>query len=336
MKTLGIETSCDETAVAVVEDGRVLSSEVSSSVHLHSDYGGVVPEIASRFHAEYIFSVMEKALKDAKVCAEDINLVAVTEGPGLPGSLLVGIAFAKAISFARRVPIIGVNHLYGHILSCFLGGEALGELKGKFPFVGVVVSGGHTSIYICHSLKKFDIIGRTKDDAVGEAFDKVAKMLDLGYPGGPIVEERASRFTGEGVIDFPRALLKDETDLDFSFSGLKTAVMYYWKDSEKTEREKDRISFSFQQAVIDVIEEKILRAMRFAKVKRLAVGGGVTSNGALRARLLALKKREGIELYLPKKEYCTDNAAMIAILGEKLFTGGEESDLFLNAKAGSF
>ena len=336
MKTLGIETSCDETAVAVVEDARVLSSEVSSSVHLHSDYGGVVPEIASRFHTEYIYSVMEKALKDAGSGAGDMDLVAVTEGPGLPGSLLVGIAFAKAISFARDIPIIGVNHLHGHILSCFLGEDSSGEISDKFPFVGMVVSGGHTSIYMCHSLKKFDIIGRTKDDAVGEAFDKVAKMLDLGYPGGPVVEERASKFTGEDSIKFPRALLKEETDIDFSFSGLKTAVMYYWKDSEKTEEEKNKICFSFQEAVIDVIDKKIARAMRLSGAKRLAVGGGVINNELLRQRLVKRAEQDGIELYLPGKEYCTDNAAMIAILGERLFNSGEESDLFLNAKAGSF
>ncbi|MGB2630758.1 MAG: tRNA (adenosine(37)-N6)-threonylcarbamoyltransferase complex transferase subunit TsaD, partial [Candidatus Omnitrophota bacterium] len=257
MITLGIETSCDETAAALVEDSRVLSSEVSSSVHLHSQYGGVVPEIASRAHVEYIFPVLMKALKDSGRKIDDIDLVAVTNGPGLPGSLLVGIAFAKAISFSRDIPLLGVNHLPAHIFSCFLD-EERSSIEDKFPFVGMVISGGHTSIYYCRGLKDFELIGRTKDDAVGEAFDKVAKVLGLGYPGGPVVEQRARNFSGNGAIDFPRALLQDEADLDFSFSGIKTAVLYYWQSCEHTEAEKDRICWSFQQAILDVIEKKIL------------------------------------------------------------------------------
>jgi N6-L-threonylcarbamoyladenine synthase len=336
MLVLGIETSCDETAVALVENGRVLSNEVSSSVHLHSRYGGVIPEIASRFHTEYIFQVLQKALSDASCSVSDIDLVAVTQGPGLPGSLLVGIAFAKAISFAAEVPLVGVNHLHAHMLSCFLGRESGVLNKDIFPFVGMVVSGGHTSIYACKGLKDFSVIGRTKDDAVGEAFDKVAKILDLGYPGGPVVEGRAASFPGEESIPFPRALLKDEADLDFSFSGIKTAVMYYWRDSSKTEEEKDKICFSFQEAVIDVIDEKLARAIRVTGTERLAVGGGVINNEALRQRLVSRCETEGVELYLPDKEYCADNAAMIASLGEGLYAEGEESDLLLNARPGGF
>lgn len=336
MVTLGIETSCDETAVAIVEGGKVLSSEISSSVHLHSCYGGVVPEIASRFHTEYIYSVLKKALRDASKKIEDIDLVAVTQGPGLPGSLLVGIAFAKAISFSKEVPIIGVNHLHAHIQSCFLteGGE--NRIREMFPFVGVVVSGGHTSIYVCKSLDDFALIGRTKDDAVGEAFDKVAKLLGLGYPGGPVVEKKASDFSGEEKIDFPRALLKEKDDLDFSFSGIKTAVMYYWKDSDKSEHEKEKICSSFQEAVVDVLDKKLSRAVEISGIKRLAVGGGVINNGALRERLVSSSGDKGIELYLPPREYCADNAAMIAAFGETLYNGGGRSDLFLNAQPGGF
>jgi N6-L-threonylcarbamoyladenine synthase len=318
MVTLGIETSCDETAAALVEDGRVLSSEVSSSVHLHARYGGVVPEIASRFHVEYIFPVMEKALGDARCAIDDIDLVAVTESPGLPGSLLVGMAFARAVSFARSIPLIGVNHLHAHILSCFLKRGKRNAIQDMFPFVGVVVSGGHTSIYVCRDLKDFSLIGRTKDDAVGEAFDKVAKILGLGYPGGPIVERRAANFTGKESIKFPRALLKDESDLDFSFSGIKTAVLYYWRSCAKTDLEKDKICFSFQEAIVDVIDKKIIRAMRSVGVKRLAVGGGVINNETLRRRLISRCREENAELHLPGKEYACDNAAMVAALGEEL------------------
>ena len=336
MVTLGIETSCDETAVALVEDSRVLSSEVSSSVHLHSQYGGVVPEIASRAHVEYVYPVLKKALKDSARSVGDIDLVAVTKGPGLPGSLLVGLAFAKAISASRRVPLIGVNHLPAHIFSCFLDEEGKSAASSNFPFIGAVISGGHTSIYLCRDLKDFDLLGRTKDDAVGEAFDKVAKVLGLGYPGGPIVEERAKNFSGEKGIDFPRALMQEESDLDFSFSGLKTAVLYYWRDCDKSEEEKDKISWSFQQAILDVVEEKIFRAVKRAGVKVLAVGGGVINNEALRRRITDRAREENISLFLPRKEYTMDNAAMIAALGEALYRSGEESDLFLNAEPNVF
>jgi len=332
MLTLGIETSCDETAAALVEDGRVLSSEVSSSVHLHSQYGGVVPEIASRFHVKYIYSVLEKALKDADRDIDDVDLVAVTQGPGLPGSLLVGIAFAKAISCAGKIPLIGVNHVKAHMFSCFLEEKADNAATDKFPFIGMVVSGGHTSIYLCRGIKDVVLIGRTRDDAAGEAFDKVAKILDLGYPGGPVVERRAARYKGEDDIKFPRALLKDPMDLDFSFSGIKTAVLYYWRSCAKTDTDKDSICFSFQEAIIDVIIGKIIRAVRSTGVKTLAIGGGVINNEALRRRIIGCCGDEGIELFLSRKEYCADNAAMIGALGESLFKTGEESDLFLNAE----
>ena len=329
MVTLGIETSCDETAAAIIFDGAVLSSRVSSSVLLHAKYGGVVPEIASRYHVEYISRVCKLALKDAGKKLADVDLVAVTETPGLPGSLLVGIAFAKAVGFAGDIPVIGVNHVDAHILSCFL--DRRGGSQPIFPFLGVVISGGHTSIYHCESLEDFHLIGRTKDDAAGEAFDKVAKLLDLGYPGGPIIEKRAAEFKGKDEIHFPRALLKGSRDnIDFSFSGIKTAVMYYWRSSSKTEKEKTKVCFSFQEAIVDVVEKKISRAARLTGVKRLAVGGGVINNALFRGRLKVLSEKNKIELYLPKKEYCGDNAAMVASLGEKYFKYGKKKKHFLN------
>jgi len=331
MITLGIETSCDETAAAVAEDGRVLSSEVSSSVHLHSAYGGVIPEIASRYHVEYIYPVLRKALSDAGKRIEDVGLIAVTKGPGLPGSLLVGMAFAKAISYARSIPIIGVDHLKAHIVSCFID-DGVCRIEDKFPFIGMVISGRHTSIFLCRGIDDFEGIGRTRDDAVGEAFDKVAKVLELGYPGGPVVERRAASFTGEGAIDLPRALLADKEDLDFSFSGIKTAVLYRWRDAEKTELEKDRICSSFQEAVVDVVSEKAGRAMEKTGIKKLAVGGGVINNDAFRKAFKGVCEGMGAELYLPEKELCTDNAAMIAITGEKDFALRGPSDLSLKAE----
>jgi N6-L-threonylcarbamoyladenine synthase len=332
MITLGVETSCDETAVALVEDGVVLANEVSSSVHLHSDYGGVVPEIASRYHTEYIFSVVDKALKDAGLSIREIGLVAVTQGPGLPGSLLVGMAFAKAVSFAAKVPIIGVNHLHAHMFACFLGPAGGKMAKRVFPFIGVVVSGGHTSIYRCASVRDLKCLGRTKDDAVGEAFDKVAKVLGLGYPGGPVVEERAARFGGDDELKLPRPLLNAADDTDFSFSGIKTAVMYHWKGCERTEREKDRICAAFQEAVVEVIEEKTSRAVRASGLKRVAAGGGVVNNGALRKSLSKRAEKDGWELHLSPREYCADNAAMVAALGEALYAEGERSDLAMRAR----
>ncbi len=332
MITLGIETSCDETAVAVVKDGKILSSEVSSSIHLHSQYGGVIPEIASRYHVEYIYPALKKALSDANVGMADIDLVSVTKGPGLPGSLLVGIAFAKALSYALDIPIIGADHLKAHIFSCFINGKHECEIDGKFPFLGMVISGGHTSIFYCRDMDNFDLIGRTKDDAVGEAFDKVAKIMDLGYPGGPIIEKRAGEYMGEDLIDFPRALLQDSNDIDFSFSGIKTAVLYHWRDSAKDESEKTKVCRSFQDAVIDVVIKKIKRALEIKNTKRLAVGGGVINNEALRRRIMEEAQTLEVELFLPEKEFCTDNAAMIAAIGEKMFKSGKRSDLSLNAE----
>ncbi|MCK5450141.1 MAG: tRNA (adenosine(37)-N6)-threonylcarbamoyltransferase complex transferase subunit TsaD [Candidatus Omnitrophica bacterium] len=319
MITLGIETSCDETAAAIVENGIVLSSEVSSSVHLHSKYGGVVPEIASRFHVEYISPVLDKALLDAGCSISDIDLVAVTDRPGLPGSVLIGKVFAESIGFAAEVPVVKINHLQGHVISCFLGKSAMSKLDTLFPFLGVVVSGGHTSIYACNAINDFSIIGRTRDDAAGEAFDKVAKIMDMGYPGGPAIERKATEFDpGSGLIKFPKALLRDKTDLDFSFSGIKTAVMYYWKGSKPTEEERRRVSYSFQHAVVETVTTKIQRAAEKTGFNVLAVGGGVVNNNIFRRSLEAMARGMSLELYLPEKDYCSDNAAMMAALGECL------------------
>ncbi|MDP8258647.1 MAG: tRNA (adenosine(37)-N6)-threonylcarbamoyltransferase complex transferase subunit TsaD [Candidatus Aadella gelida] len=326
MITLGVETSCDETAVSLVEDQCVISSEVSSSVHLHSQYGGVVPEIASRFHTEYIYSVLDKALKDAGKTIDEVDLVSVTGEPGLPGSLLVGKVFADAIGMAAKIPVIGVNHVQAHVMSCFINEDnRVDNMAEKYPFLALVVSGGHTSLYVFRSLEDFEEIGRTRDDAIGEAFDKVAKILELGYPGGPIVEKFAAQFAETGrttkndIIDFPRALLKDEGDLDFSFSGIKTAVLYYWRKAQQSEEEKRRVCYSFQEAVFDVLEKKILRAVKMTRVSRIAVGGGVIHNNLLRSRLGSLCRENKCDLFIPENIFCTDNAAMVAVLGENLY-----------------
>ncbi len=327
--TLGIETSCDETSVSLADKGMVLSNIVSSSVHLHSAYGGVIPEIASRYHSEYIFSIFSQALKRASKNAEDIELVAVTKGPGLPGSLLVGMAFAKAISYSLDVPIVGVDHVHAHLVSGFIGGLDPTPVRMRFPFLGLAVSGGHTSIYYCKSIDDFELIGRTKDDAAGEAFDKVAKVLELGYPGGPVIEKKAAEWAGSAGIEFPRALLDKTRALDFSFSGVKTAVLYYWQKSGKKEEDVTRICSAFQESVADTVVRKVKRALKTTKAKMLAAGGGVLNNGLLRERLSLLAEASGVEIFLAEKEYCADNAAMVAILGELLYNIGCKDDLFL-------
>ncbi|HPS19929.1 MAG TPA: tRNA (adenosine(37)-N6)-threonylcarbamoyltransferase complex transferase subunit TsaD [Candidatus Omnitrophota bacterium] len=330
MITIGIETSCDETAIAVVKDGKVLSNEVSSSVHLHSQYGGVVPEIASRYHTEYIYTVFKKSMDDAGLTPKDIELIAVTKGPGLPGSLLVGISFAKSLSYALNIPLVGVNHLYSHVFSAFIGKNV--KVQDMLPFTGMIISGGHTTIYDFSDILRGDILGETLDDAVGEAYDKVAKILGLGYPGGPVVEERAKRNGGRQEIKFPRSFMKESPGIDFSFSGIKTAIMYYWKDAKKTEDEKDRVCFSFQRAVTDIIDRKIADAADRTGMKRFVVGGGVLCNSAIRGVVEERCREEGVELFMPDRQYCTDNGAMTAFLGEMLYIKGVKSDLYLNVE----
>ena len=331
MITVGIETSCDETAVAFTRDGEVLSSEVSSSVHLHSKYGGVIPEIASRFHTEYILPVFTKALFRARVKTSEIGLVAVTKGPGLPGSLFVGLAFAKALALAADIPVIGVDHLKAHIASAFLEHGGVRKMKEHFPFVAMVISGGHTSTYYCKDILDLELIGRTLDDAAGEAFDYAATIMALGYPGGPVIEKRAALYKGAEKIVFPMSLMRESPGVDFSFSGIKTAVLYHWRSCPRTETEINKISNSFQDAVIGILIKKAGDALKRKRSDKLVVGGGVINNRALRERLSLWCEKQGIALLMPEKKYSMDNAAMVALLGEALYGVGERSNLYLNA-----
>lgn len=324
MYVLGIETSCDETAASVVKDGSsILSSTVSSSLRFHKKYGGVVPEIAFRRQLEAITDVVDCALKDAGVRLRDINLVSVTDGPGLLGSLLVGISFAKSISFSLGIPLLGVNHLYSHIYANFLNGN-----KPVLPCVALIVSGGHTSLFYVESFDKIKLIGQTLDDACGEAFDKVAKILGLGYPGGPIIE-KLSRKGNPRKIKFQCSGTKNP--LDFSFSGIKTAVLYLVNAKRYPLNAKEDIAASFQETVIDTLINKSLLACRRKKTNQLVIGGGVAANGRLREKFYAAGKEEGIGCYFPAKELCMDNAAMAAGLGYQLFKRGKISDLNLTA-----
>lgn len=320
MITLGIETSCDETGAAIVEKRRILSNVISSSVPLHEKFGGVIPEIASRFHVEYINKVAKKALRKAKKSFRDLDLIAVTKSPGLPGSLLVGTSFAEAVGYSLGIPVARVNHLHAHLFANCLTKDGF---SGSFPFLGVVVSGGHTNIFICKSFADFALIGKTRDDAIGEAFDKVAKVLDIGYPGGPRIERHAKKFrralfAKNAPIDFPRAFLEKDS-FDFSLSGVKTAVFYYARKRKISSRELARISWSFQEAVFDVLAERIVKACRRFGIKEILLGGGVISNMRLRAKLKGICKKLGFKLFYPPPALCVDNAAMVAGLGEELF-----------------
>ncbi|MGC8795989.1 tRNA (adenosine(37)-N6)-threonylcarbamoyltransferase complex transferase subunit TsaD [Thermodesulfovibrio sp.] len=327
MIVLGIDTSCDDTSVAVLEDRKILSNVVSSQIKFHSKYGGIVPEIASRKHIEWIWDVTEKAINEANLTMKDIELIAVCHGPGLIGSLLVGLCFAKALSYASRKSLIGVNHLEGHIQAIFLE-----KLYPDFPFLTLIVSGGHTSLYRVDDFGKYKELGRTRDDAAGEAYDKVAKMLGVGYPGGPVIDSMANEGNPE-KFNLPRPYLHGS--LDFSFSGLKTAVKLLLKNLGYEEGKvpddvKKDISAAFQCCVIDVLIEKIKWAASMEKLKRVVITGGVAANSELRKRA---KMIEGLEIYLPSKSLCTDNAAMIAVAGYHRFLRGEKSDLYLNARA---
>jgi len=327
MITLGIETSCDETASSVVENGRMLSSIVSSSVSLHEKFGGVIPEVASRFHIEYINRVAKKALKKGRKTLSDLDLIAVTENPGLPGSLIVGTSFAKALGRSLEIPVLSVDHLQAHLYANLL--DRKNAKRIAFPFIGVVVSGGHTNIFVCHSLQEFDIIGRTKDDAIGEAFDKVAKILGIGYPGGPRIEKYARRFklslrekfSKKKPINFPRVYLEKDS-FDFSLSGIKTAVLYHVKNKKTSKKDIPRICWSFQEAVFDVLVEKIILACRNFGIKQILLGGGVISNKVLRTKLDTVCGRLKYKLFYPPPALCVDNAAMVAELGEMMFKKG--------------
>jgi N6-L-threonylcarbamoyladenine synthase len=327
--TLGIETSCDETAAAVIKDGReILSNVVLSQIDIHRKYGGVVPEIASRHHIEAIFPVIQEALQQADVELADIEVIAVTYGPGLVGSLLVGIAAAKALAFAAQKPLVGVNHIEGHIYANFLTGREIHP-----PLVCLTVSGGHTDLLVIPRLGEYEILGRTRDDAAGEAFDKVARVLGLPYPGGPQIEKLAQGGDREAIA-FPRGLLDGES-LDFSFSGLKTAALNYLNEARQKEQEVPLADFaaSFQWAIIDVLTEKLMAAAEVHRVDKVILSGGVAANRTFREHVAAEAASRGLELLYPPVHLCTDNAAMIGSAGYFRYLAGQRSDYSLNAAA---
>ncbi len=324
MKILGIETSCDETAASVLSDGRVLSNIVSSQLDFHRKYGGVVPEIASRRHIEVILHVIKEALDLAGITTDDLDAIAVTKGPGLIGSLLVGLSVAKAMAFARGIPLIGVDHLEGHLYAIFL------EMNPPLPYVGLVVSGGHTNLYLVKDFCSYQLLGKTRDDAAGEVFDKLAKLLDLGYPGGAIINKIS--LNGDPTrIPFPRAQLS--TEFDFSFSGVKTAASYLLKSLSPDERAVmiPHIAASYQEAIADMLVDKTFRAAEKMRVSAIVVSGGVAANTRLREKFMEDGKTKGISIYFPSPHLCTDNGAMIAYAGWKRLQRGDRSPMSLNA-----
>lgn len=324
MLILGIDTSCDDTSVALLEDGRRIRSHiVSSQADLHKRFGGVVPEIASRKHVELIDRIYEDVLVQGGAAAEDIDLVGVTAGPGLIGSVLVGLSFAKGFCLALKKRLVGVNHIEAHAMSIFL------EREVEFPFVALVVSGGHTIILLMEAPCRFKVLGSTRDDAAGEAFDKIAKFLGIGYPGGRIIEDMA-RSGATDYVAFPRPMM-DDTTCDFSFSGLKTAFLTYAKKHTIDDSTINHVLASFQEAICDVLVFKTFKAARRSNVKRIVVGGGVAANGRLRQVFMERAEREGFEVMISSPQFCTDNGAMIASLASFHFEAGNYSDLDIKA-----
>ena len=326
---LGIETSCDETAVAVVKNGHeILSNVVASQIESHKRFGGVVPEIASRHHVEQITVVLEEALRQADVTLQDIDAIAVTEGPGLVGALLIGVNAAKAVAFAHGIPLVGVHHIAGHIYANRLITEM------KFPLLSLVVSGGHTELVYMEKHGSFEVIGETRDDAAGEAYDKVARTLSLPYPGGPHIDRLAHE--GQPVLDLPRAWLEPDS-YDFSFSGLKSAVINAVHNAKQRGEviAPEDLAASFQDSVIDVLVTKTVKAAAEYGVKQVLLAGGVAANKGLRNRLQeAFLPMQGVELVIPPLSLCTDNAAMIAAAGTILYSQGKRANLALNANPG--
>lgn len=324
---LAIESSCDETAAAVVKNGReVLSNVISSQIDLHTLYGGVVPEIASRKHIEKINQVIEQALDDANVKLTDIDAIGVTYGPGLVGALLVGVAEAKAISYAANIPLVGVHHIEGHVSANYIENKDL-----EPPFLCLIVSGGHTHLVLIKEYGTYEIIGRTHDDAAGEAYDKVARAIGLGYPGGPKIDKLAKE-GNKDAIPFPRAHIEG-SPFDFSFSGVKSAVLNHINlcNMKKEEINAADIAASFQEAVVDVLVTRTIAAAKEYKMDKVAIAGGVASNSALRTAMKEACDREGMKLYHPSALYCTDNAAMIGTAAYYDFKNGKRSGLDLNA-----
>ena len=327
MKILGIESSCDETAAAVVVDGReVKSNIIASQIDIHTLYGGVVPEIASREHIKAVIPVVDEALKKANTTLAEIDAIGVTYGPGLVGALLVGVSAAKAIAFAANKPLIGVHHIEGHISANYIQAKEL-----EPPFMCLVVSGGHTNLVIVRDYGEYEVLGTTRDDAAGEAFDKVARAIGLGYPGGPKIQ-KVSEMGNPAAIDFPRAKIADNP-FDFSFSGLKSAVLNYLNSCEmKGEKINPAdVAASFQASVVDVLVSHTIAGAKKLGFKKIAMAGGVASNAALRAGMRAACEREGYELYYPDPILCTDNAAMIGAAAYYDYKRGVRSGLDLNA-----
>jgi N6-L-threonylcarbamoyladenine synthase len=326
MIVLGIETSCDETAAAVVDGGRkILSSVVASQDDVHAPYGGVVPELASRRHLEVLMPVVRRALETAAIGLADVDGLAVTHGPGLVGSLLIGCSAAKAIAYARRRPLVGVNHLEGHIYAAFLEGD-----PPAFPFLALVVSGGHTALYLAREPRRYERIGQTRDDAAGEAFDKVAKLLGLGFPGGPAIE-RVARAGNPRAIVFPTANMSDGAP-DFSFSGIKTAVSLHVRRAGALDAAQIAdIAASFQATAVKMLVRKTVKAALRTGVRRLVLTGGVAANTALREALEGECRERAWVLHVPSRRLCTDNAAMIAAAGHDRLEAGERAPLSLNA-----
>ncbi|WP_291236457.1 tRNA (adenosine(37)-N6)-threonylcarbamoyltransferase complex transferase subunit TsaD [Frisingicoccus sp.] len=324
---LAIESSCDETAAAVVKNGReVLSNVISSQIELHKLYGGVVPEIASRKHIEKINPVIREALSDAGMTLEDMDAIGVTYGPGLVGALLVGVAAAKAISYAKNIPLVGVHHIEGHISANYIENKEL-----EPPFLGMVVSGGHTHLVLVKDYGKYEILGRTRDDAAGEAFDKVARAIGLGYPGGPKIDKLAKEGNPKAIA-FPRAHIAD-APLDFSFSGLKSSVLNYINSCEMKHVEINRadVAASFQAAVVDAIVDHTIEAAKMYQIRKVALAGGVASNSALRQAMKERCEKEKLEFFYPSPVLCTDNAAMIGCAAYYEYLAGTRHGLDLNA-----
>ena len=324
---LAIESSCDETAAAVVKNGReVLSNVINTQIAIHTEYGGVVPEIASRKHIENINPVIRKALEDAGVTLDDIDAIGVTYGPGLVGALLVGVAEAKAIAFAKNKPLVGVHHIEGHISANYVENKEL-----EPPFVALVVSGGHTHLVKVNDYGEYEIVGRTRDDAAGEAFDKVARAIGLGYPGGPKIDKLAKEGNPD-AIEFPRAHV-DDAPYDFSFSGIKSAVLNYINSANMQGKEINRadVAASFQKAVVDALVSRAVRLAKECGMDKLAIAGGVASNSALREAMEEACEKRGMKFYRPSPIYCTDNAAMIGAAAYYEYLAGTRSGWDLNA-----
>ncbi len=329
VKVLAIESSCDDTAAAVLDGEEVLSSIVVSQDDVHRLYGGIVPELASRAHMSAITPTIERALAEAKCGLDDVDAVAATYGPGLVGSLIVGLCTAKSIAFARQLPFVGINHLEGHLLSVQL------EQPVEFPYVALLASGGHTSLYLARGYGDYERLGATRDDAAGEAFDKVAKVLGLSYPGGRVIDDLAKRGDPK-AHRFPRARLKvrpGRPRFDFSFSGIKTAVAIHVREHVRDEGDHADVAASFQEAVVDMLVDKSLAATRDAAASRLVVAGGVSANSRLRSRITEEGRAAGIDVIIPNPRYCTDNAAMIGLAAAARLARGQRDGLDVNAVA---